>query len=145
VKVEELPQAAIDLIESPGVHAHFVTINADGSPQASIVWSAVEDGEICVASLTHRKKLENIRRDPRVLISYLSPNRDESDRLHQYLVVKGRARITEGGGPAFLDSIKHRFVPPGVKFPRTDDPPEGWMIRVKADVLLGYGPWIEKA
>ena len=143
MRVEELPQSAIDLIESPGVHAHFVTINPDGSPQVSLVWSGFENGEICVASLTSRKKLENIRRDPRVVISYQSPEKDPAGRLHYYLVVKGRGRVTEGGAPALLERIKHRFVEPGVKFPRGDNPPEGWVIRVKPEIMLGYGPWLD--
>jgi PPOX class probable F420-dependent enzyme len=136
----ELPASAVELIES-GVYAHVITINPDGSPQVSMVWSAVEDGEICVASLTPRRKLENVRRDPRVAVSWQSPERDNLQGLKYYLAVKGHARITEGGAPAFLRRIAPRYLEPGVKFPRGDNPPEGWIMRITPDKVLGYGPW----
>jgi PPOX class probable F420-dependent enzyme len=94
----QLPASAIDLIES-GAHAHLVTINPDGSPQGSMVWSMVDDGEICVPSMGEWTKIHNVRRDPRVLVSYESHERDARTGLLYYLVVKGRARVTEGGAP----------------------------------------------
>jgi len=138
--VVELPESAKELIES-GAHAHLATINADGTPQLSMVWSAIEDGEICIASLTPRQKLVNVRRDPRVAISYQSSVRDDGQGLTYYLVVRGRARITEGGGPEFLRHIASRYLDPDVRFPRGDDPPEGWIMRVAPESWRGHGPW----
>jgi PPOX class probable F420-dependent enzyme len=138
--VIELPESAQALIES-GVHAHLATINADGTPQLSMVWSAIEDGEICIASLTPRQKLTNVQRDPRVAISYQSAEHDDGQGLTHYLVVRGTARITEGGGPALLRRIAARYLEPGVKFPRGDDPPEGWIMRVAPESWRGHGPW----
>jgi PPOX class probable F420-dependent enzyme len=136
----ELPASAIDLIES-GAHAHLATINPDGTPQVSLVWSAIEDGEICVASLTPRQKLTNVRRDARVALSYQSPQHDDGHGLAHYLVVRGTARITAGGGPEFLRRIAPRYLEPGVKFPRGDDPPEGWLMRIAPEAWRGHGPW----
>lgn len=135
-----LPESAQELIES-GVHAHLATINPDGSPQLSMVWTTIENGEICVASLTDRQKLRNVRRDPRVSLSYESPERDDQQGLHYYLVVSGTARFTEGGGPALLRRIAPRYLEPGVKFPRGDNPPEGWIMRIAPERWRGYGPW----
>jgi PPOX class probable F420-dependent enzyme len=136
----ELPQSAIDLIES-GAYAHVVTINPDGFPQLTMTWAAVEEGEICVACLTPRQKLANVRRDPRVAISWESPQPDRHQGLHYYLSIRGTARVTEGGAPGFLRRIAPRYLEPGVKFPRGDDPPEGWIMRVAPTRILGYGPW----
>jgi PPOX class probable F420-dependent enzyme len=137
----ELPDSAVQLIES-GVHAHLATVNPDGSPQISMVWSAVEDGEICIASLTPRRKLENVRQNPAVSVLYESPERDTMQGLTFHLVVKGSARITEGGATAFLRRIGPRYLEPGVKFPRGDNPPEqGWIMRIAPERVLGYGPW----
>jgi PPOX class probable F420-dependent enzyme len=138
--VVELPESARELIES-GAHAHLATINADGTPQLSMVWSAIEDDEICIASLTPRQKLANVRRDPRVAISYQAAEHDDGQGLTHYLVVRGQARITEGGGPALLRRIASRYLEPGVKFPRGDDPPEGWIMRVAPESWRGHGPW----
>ena len=136
----ELPASAIELITS-GAHAHLATINADGTPQLSLVWADVEDGEICIASLTPRQKLTNVRRDPRVALSFQSSEHDDGQGLTHYLVVRGKARITEGGGPALLRRIAHRYLEPGVKFPRGDDPPEGWIMRIAPESWRGHGPW----
>ena len=136
----ELPQSAVELIES-GAHAHLATVNPDGTPQLSMVWSAVEDGEICIASLTPRRKLDNVRRSPGVAVSYESSRQDTQQGLRYYLVVKGTARITEGGATPFLRRIAPRYVG-DAKFPRGDHPPEqGWIMRIAPDRILGYGPW----
>jgi PPOX class probable F420-dependent enzyme len=139
--VIELPDSAVELIES-GIHAHLATVNADGTPQLSMVWSAVEDGEICVASLTPRRKLDNVRRNPVVVLSYESRQRDGVQGLTYYLVVKGTARITTGGAAPFLHRIAPRYLGPEMKFPRGDHPPDqGWIMRVAPERILGYGPW----
>jgi PPOX class probable F420-dependent enzyme len=136
----ELPATAQELIES-GAHAHLATVNADGTPQLSMVWSTIEEGEICVASLTPRQKLANVERDPRVALSYQSTVRDDGQGLTYYLVVRGVARLTEGGGPELLRRIAPRYIAPGVKFPRGDDPPDGWIMRIAPVSWRGHGPW----
>lgn len=135
-----LPPSAVDLIES-GAHGHLVTINSDGSAQVSMVWSTVEDGEVCVASLTPRRKLDNVRRDARVVISYEARQRDANQGLNYYLTVAGIARVTLGGAPALLSRIAPRYLDPSTRFPRGDNPPEGWIMRVRPTRVGGYGPW----
>jgi PPOX class probable F420-dependent enzyme len=139
--VVELPEAARQLIEG-GSYAHLATINPDGAPQVSLVWSTIEEGEICVASLTRttRQKLRNVRRDPRVAISYQAPERDAMGMAY-YLVVHGHARVTEGGAPELLKRIAPRYLHPGVAFPRGDDPPRGFVMRIEPVRWRGYGPW----
>jgi PPOX class probable F420-dependent enzyme len=141
--VATLPDSAIALIDS-GASAHMVTINRDGSPQVSLVWAGVEDGEVCVGMLTPRQKLHNVRRDPRVAISFESPERDRTG-LSYYLVVTGTARVTEGGSAALVSKLGERRLPPGTKFPRGDDHPPGWIIRVTPERWRGYGPWADNA
>jgi PPOX class probable F420-dependent enzyme len=139
----ELPEPAQALIES-GVYAHLTTINPNGSPQMSMVWSTMVDGEICIGSLTRttRQKLRNVQRDPRVAISYQSPERDAIG-MNYYLVVHGRARLTEGGALELLTRIAPRYVYPDAKFPRGDDPPAGIVMHVEPVRWRGYGPWGE--
>jgi len=136
----QLPKPAIQLINS-GVHAHLATLGRNGAPQLSMVWSAWIDGEICVASLTPRQKLRNVSRDPRVALSYESGETDAEQGLRYYLVVEGRARVTEGGAPELLRTLAGRYLAPGTKFPRGDDPPAGWIMRISPTRWRGYGPW----
>ena len=60
-----------------------------------------------------------------------------------YLVVHGRARVTEGGAPELLQRLAETYVGPGVKFPPMPDPPPGYVIRLTPERILGVGPWAE--
>ncbi len=52
--------------------AHLVTLNADGSPQVSVVWVGFDGDEIVCAHLSPRKKLQNIQQDARVALSMVT-------------------------------------------------------------------------
>ncbi len=134
-----IPGEARELLESDAL-AHLVTIEPDGSPQVSCVWVGLEDGEIVFASLGERRKLDNIRRDPRVSLSVEGTRSNELGLL-EYLVVHGTARITEGGGPELLQRLAHTYLGPDVRFPPFDDPPPGVVGRITAERLGGVGPW----
>ncbi len=134
----DLPAEAVELIES-GVNAHLVTINADGSPQLSMIWPGVDDGEIVVGHLRFHQKLRNVERDPRVVLSMEGPG-SNAGGLRDYLVVHGTARIVEGGAPALLGELAPRFLGPDVDFPPAGAP-DGWVLRIRPDRIAGSGPW----
>jgi PPOX class probable F420-dependent enzyme len=135
-----IPPAARELLESDAL-AHLVTIEPDGRPQVSCVWVGVEgDEEIVFASIGPRRKLDNIRRDPRVTLS-VEGTRTNAIGLREYLVVHGTARIEEGGAPELLQHLAYTYVGPDVKFPPMDDPPPGVVARITAERFGGMGPW----
>ena len=120
--------------------AHFVTINPDGSPQVSIVWVGVEDGEIVCAHLPLNKKVRNVQRDPRVSMSMQLPGRNAYG-LDHYLVVDGTARVTEGGAADLLQRLAHVYLGPNVTFPGMPDPPPGYVLRTTPTRVRGVLPW----
>jgi PPOX class probable F420-dependent enzyme len=120
--------------------AHLVTINPDGSPQVSIVWIGVEDDEIVVGHLGQGRKIDNLRRDPRVVLSLEAEGRTDIG-LDHYLVVRGTARVTPGGAPELLQRLAHVYLGPDVRFPPFDDPPPGNVIRITPERISGTGPW----
>jgi PPOX class probable F420-dependent enzyme len=135
-----IPDEARELLESDAL-AHLVTIEPDGRPQVSCVWVGVEgDEEIVFASIGPRRKLDNIRRDPRVTLS-VEGTRTNAIGLREYLVVHGTARIEEGGAPELLQHLAYTYVGPDVKFPPMDDPPPGVVARITAERFGGMGPW----
>jgi PPOX class probable F420-dependent enzyme len=138
--VSAIPDEARAVLESDAL-AHLVTVNEDGTPQVSCVWVGLEDDEVAFASLGPRRKLDNIRRDPRVTLS-LEGSTVSALGLKEYLVVYGRARIEEGGGPELLQRLAHVYLGPDVKFPPMDDPPPGVVVRIAVDRLGGHGPWM---
>jgi PPOX class probable F420-dependent enzyme len=137
--VTEIPDEALAILESDAL-AHLVTSNEDGSAQVSCVWVGLENGDIVFASLGPRRKLDNIRRDPRVTLS-LEGTEISGIGLKEYLVVHGRARIEEGGGPELLQRLARTYLGPEVKFPPMDDPPPGVVVHIAVDRLGGVGPW----
>ena len=120
--------------------AHLVTINPDGSPQASIVWVGVDGDEIVSGHLPLHKKLRNVQQDPRVSISMELPGRNEIGLGH-YVVVEGTARVTEGGAAELLQRLAHVYLGPDVTFPPMPEPPPGYVLRTTPTRIRGVLPW----
>ena len=135
----EIPAEARALLESDAL-AHLVTLNADGSPQVSIVWVGLDGDEIVAAHLRPQQKLRNIERDPRVALS-LEGTRTNAIGLREYLVVHGRARIEEGGAPEWLQHLARTYLGPDVPFPPMPDPPPGRRTVITPERFGGIGPW----
>ncbi len=135
----EISEATRAVLESASL-AHMVTINRDGSPQVSCVWVGLEGGEIVVASLPRNRKVQNIERDPRVVLS-IETGRKAANGLDEYLVVHGRARVVAGGAPALLQHMAHSYMGPNVRFPAMPNPPPGFVIRIEPRRFGGNGPW----
>ena len=135
-----LPPAAREVIES-GALAHLVTINRDGGPQIACVWVGLDGDEIVSGHLSAtQQKLKNVARDPRVALSIEAPGRNAVGMQH-YLVVHGRARVTEGGAPELLHQLAQVYVGPGTVFPPMADPPPGYVMHIAVDRIGGQGPW----
>jgi PPOX class probable F420-dependent enzyme len=136
-----IPPSARELLESAAL-AHLVTLDPDGAPQVTCVWVGLDGDEIVFASLPENRKVRNLRRDPRVALS-IGTDRINPYGLAEHLVVKGRARIEEGGGPALLQRLAHVYLGPDVRFPPMDDPPPGHVARITVERIGGVGPWVE--
>jgi PPOX class probable F420-dependent enzyme len=135
-----LPPSARELIES-GALGHLVTLNRDGSPQVSCVWIGIDGDELVSGHLRpDQQKLRNVRRDPRVTLSF-EGTRIQPPGLKEHLVVHGRARLEEGGGAELLQRLARVYLGPEVKFPPRDDPPAGLVMRTAIDRIGGIGPW----
>lgn len=140
-KVMEIPQAARRLIES-GRLAHLVTLNPDGSPHVSLAWAGIAGEEVVIGTIPDQRKLRNVRRDPRVAVSFETPKINEWG-LNEYLVIHGQARVTEGGAPELLQRLAHIYLGPEVKFPPMPDPAPGFVTRIRAERISGIGPWVQ--
>jgi PPOX class probable F420-dependent enzyme len=132
-----------ELIDS-GPLAHLVTMNADGSPQVTIVWIGIEDDEIVSGHLFRHRKVQNIVRDSRVALSLEAPGANAIG-LRNYAVVYGQARITEGGAPELLQRLARTYVGPDVAFPPMPNPPPGYIARIRVQRVTGHGPWAKNA
>lgn len=135
----KLPPAAREVLEGDHV-ATLVTLNRDGSPNVTAAWVGLEDGEIVIGTLPDQRKLRNIRRDPRVAVVVQTGKRNPYGLL-EYLVVEGRARITEGGAPELLQHLARTYIGPDAVFPQMPNPPPGFVTRIFPERIGGIGPW----
>lgn len=135
-----LNAAARQLVES-GALAHLVTINEDGSPQVALVWVGVDGDDLVAGHLDgSQRKLVNMRRDPRVAVSF-ETNVTNDFGLREYLVVHGTAEITEGGAPELLADLAKVYIAPDALFPPMPNPPPGFITHIKINRIAGIGTW----
>jgi PPOX class probable F420-dependent enzyme len=135
----ELPSSARRVLESD-VAATLVTLNEDGSPHVTVAWVGLENDEVVIGTLPEQRKLRNMRRDPRVALSIQTGNLNDYGLL-EYLVIRGRARVTEGGAPEVLQRLAHTYLGPDVRFPPMPNPPPGFVTRITVESVGGLGPW----
>lgn len=134
-----LPRSVVDFLAG-GPLAHVVTLGQDGDPHVSMAWVGVEDGEVVIGTVFDQPKLRNLRRDPRIAMSFQAPGRTDFG-LDRYLVLRGRARVTEGGAPELLQRLAHVYLGPDVRFPPMPDPPPGYVVRMGVERVSGIGDW----
>jgi len=139
--VAKLPDSARAVLESAAL-AHLVTLNEDGSPHVTCVWVGLDGDEIVCGHVPHLRKIENIRRDPRVALSLEGAGVGDHG-LKDYLVIYGTARITEGGAPELLQRLAYTYLGPDVTFPPMPNPSPGYITHVSVERVAGAGPWAE--
>jgi PPOX class probable F420-dependent enzyme len=137
--VTVLPEPLRQLIDS-GPMAHLTTINADGSPQVSVIWIALDGDDVVSGHLGHHLKLRNIERDPRVALSFDAP-RVPGIFMNEYAVLRARATV-EPSEEAWdlLDRLAKVYVTPDTTFPAPRTP--GWIVRYAVEKVSGVGPWV---
>jgi len=115
-------------------------LDAEGKPHVTLAWAGIDGDQIVMATLFDQKKLRNVRRDPRMTLSFASDRTNEMGLL-EYLVVHGRGEVVEGGAPELLQKLAYTYIGPDVKFPPMPNPPPGFITRVTVERVSGVGPW----
>jgi PPOX class probable F420-dependent enzyme len=127
-----------ELVES-GPLAHLSTINADGSPQVTVIWIGLDGEQLVSGHLSWYQKLRNIDRDPRVVLSFDAP-RDHGAVLNPYAVLRARATV-EPSEDAWdlLDRLTKVYMSPETEFPAPRR--AGYIVRYTVERVSGVGPW----
>jgi len=133
-----LPPELRELIES-GPLTHLSTINADGSPQVTVIWVGRDGDDLVSGHMSRYAKLRNIERDPRVVLSFLAP-RQRDVTLNPYAVLGARA-VVEPSEDAWdlLDRLTKVYLSPDTEFPAPKGP--GYVVRYSVERIGGVGPW----
>jgi PPOX class probable F420-dependent enzyme len=136
-----LPPELRALVES-GPLTHLSTINADGSPQVSVIWLGLDGEDLVTAHMRRNQlKLRNIDRDPRVVLSFLAPP-EPGVFMAEHAVLKATATIEEPSEKAWevLDRLAKLYVAPDTTFPAPRG--AGWIVRYAVEKVGGVGPWV---
>lgn len=118
-----IPNDVRALLTEP-IFFHLATINPDGSPQVSVVWADLDGDLIRFSTAEGRAKPRNLRRDPRVSISFLAP-----DDPYRNIVITGRVVEIEQRGMDLIDHMARKYV--GVEKYQWSQPGE-----VRVDVAI---------
>lgn len=132
--------AAARAFLADGPLAHVITLNEDGTAHVSLAWAGVEGDQVVFASFFDQRKIANLRRDPRITMSFQANDNPEKEFLHPYLVVRGRATVSPGGAMPVMDRLAEVYIGPRQRFPNREMP-DGFVIRVDVERLYGMGNW----
>jgi PPOX class probable F420-dependent enzyme len=133
-----LPESVKRVLEDKA-YGHVITFSPSGQPQVTMVWLDVEGDEVLFNTAEGRKKPQNLRRDPRVIISV--QNRND---LQSYVVLHGTATVAEAGADPHIDKLAKRFLGQD-KYPFRQPGEKRLIVRMKVDRIGGFGakmqPW----
>lgn len=116
-----LPENARRLLDAT-TFATLGTVNPDGAPQLSVVWAKRDGDDLVVSTVRGRRKEKNMRRDPRVSVSFFDP-----DEPYVYYEVRGSVTLTEEGGRELIDELSRKYT--GHDY--ADEPPENVRVVVR--------------
>jgi PPOX class probable F420-dependent enzyme len=114
-------------------YGQLVTLNPDGSPQATVLWVDADEDHVLVNTAEGRVKDRNLRRDPRAAVSVV-----KDGDWYRWLSVTGRVadRVSGSAAEEHIDGLSRRYdgepwtiVPGQVRV----------LYRIRPDRILRYG------
>lgn len=127
-----------ELVES-GPLAYLTTIEPDGRPQVTAIWIGLDSDTIVSGHMRNNRKLDNIRRDPRVVLSFAPPQLP-GDWMSPYATVSATATVEPSDQHgALIDRLAKVYVGPDAEFPSSGP---GFIVRYSIERVGGIGPWV---
>lgn len=100
-----IPDEAKHLFENKDF-AHIATLNADGSPQNSAVWIALDGDLVTFNTAEGRVKTKNVARDGRVAISITN-----QENPYENLIIQGKVvELVHDGADDDIDALAKRYL-----------------------------------
>ncbi|MFB6707225.1 PPOX class F420-dependent oxidoreductase [Streptomyces sp. NPDC056333] len=108
-----LPDEAVAMLKKANP-AVITTLRPDGQPVSTPTWYLWDDGRVLVNMDEGRKRLEHIRRDPRVSLTVL----DEAGWYTHISIIGRVAETRPDEGLADIDRLAHQYM--GNDYPMRD-------------------------
>ncbi|MFB7629733.1 PPOX class F420-dependent oxidoreductase [Streptomyces sp. NPDC056149] len=93
-----------DVLDSR-VFATVATLQPDGSPHQSVVWVGRNGGEVFFVTGVDKRKIRNLRRDPRLSMAVNPPAEP-----YGYAVLSGTARFESAGSRERMDQLAVKYT-----------------------------------
>ncbi|WIX86211.1 PPOX class F420-dependent oxidoreductase [Amycolatopsis sp. DG1A-15b] len=124
-----LPEAVRALVDGRNF-ATVATLDPDGSPQTSVVWVGLDDGDLVFSATEDRRKVRNLRRDPRISVSIT-----DAENPYRHTQLRGTVKITPDPGKTLPRALSHKYL-------AQDPPPEDAdvqrvIVRLEAEKIAG--------
>lgn len=87
------------------VFVHLATVNPDGSPQTSVIWVTRDGDRVLFGTADGRVKPRNLRRDPRVAMSFTPV-----DDPYRSITLRGRVTSIEANGTGLIDRLAQKYM-----------------------------------
>jgi PPOX class probable F420-dependent enzyme len=125
-----LSDATVRLVDGKN-YAVLATVNADGSPQTSVLWVGRDGGDLLFSTVQGRVKYRNMVRDPRVSVSVI----DSADP-ENYVELRGRVSMSPDHGRQLDTQLSWKY---NGRDPDPDRPGAvRVVVRMEVDKVTGY-------
>lgn len=130
-----LPQALDDFLAQPNPSV-IGTLEDDGAPHTAPTWYLWEDGRVLVNMADSRKRLDHLRRDPRVSLTVL-----DNDDWYRHVTLTGRVvSLEDDPDLEGIDRLSRQYT--GNAYPRRDEPRVQAVIEIDGWHAWDHGrPW----
>jgi PPOX class probable F420-dependent enzyme len=115
-----LPDELLEVLPKPNP-AIIGSVQPDGAPNTVATWYLWEDGRALVNMDASRRRLEYLRREPRVSLTVL-----DGESWYRHITLHGRISLQDDPDLADIDRISKHYM--GSAYSNRDDPRvSGWI------------------
>ncbi|MEA5359173.1 PPOX class F420-dependent oxidoreductase [Amycolatopsis sp., V23-08] len=124
-----LPDAVRALVDGKNF-ATAATLEPDGSPQTSVIWIGLDDGDLVFSATEDRRKVRNLRRDPRISVSIT-----DAANPYRHTQLRGTVTLTPDPGKTLPKALSHKYL--GEDPPAEGGDVERVIVRLHVEKIAG--------
>ena len=114
--------------------AVLTTLEPDGRPHSTVVWTKRDGDDIVFALRQNRRKTANLTRDPRATVVIV-----DAANPHESAQVQGIAYIEDDPDGLLVEELSHKYT--GGPYPGFAGPNPQWVtVRISADKVTTSWP-----
>ncbi len=95
---------ATELLNAP-TYVVVTTLNPDGQPQSSVVWTRTDGDTILFSTVRGRRKARNLERDPRITVIAYDPANP-----YRYVEVRGTATLADDADGTLIQELSQAYT-----------------------------------